>query len=86
MLEGSQSFRAVGPAEAEGDEVELFTSSCQSRFKVLSDVQEGTDSFSCAAVLEEVGCESPVIEVFNSGKEGSKSRINHIKHSLDPTR
>ena len=86
VLEGSQSFRAAGPAEAEGDEVELFTSSCQSRFKVLSDVREGTDLFSCAAVSEEVGCESPVIEVFSSSEEGSKSRINHIEHGLDPTR
>ena len=86
VLERPQSFCAAGPAEAEGDEVELFTSSCQSHFKVLSDVREGTDSLGCAAVSEKVCSESPVVEVFSSSKEGSKSRINRIEHGLDPTR
>ena len=55
-------------------------------FKVLSGVREGTDSLGHAAISEEVGGESPVVEVFSSGEEGSKSRINRVKHGLDPTR
>ena len=86
MLEGFQSLCAVGSAEAEGDEVELLMSSCQSRFKVLSDIREGTNSFSRGAVSEEICGESPVVEVLSSGEEGLKSRINRVEHGSDPTR
>ena len=86
MLERGQSLCIVGTAKAEGDEVEVFMSPCQPRFKVLLCVQEGTDSLGRAAVSEKVGCKSPVIKVFSSGKEGSKSRINRVEHGSDPTR
>ena len=70
MLEGGQSLCAMGMAEPKGDEVEVFLSPCQSRFKVLSGVREGTNSLHCAAISKEVGCESPIVEVFSSGEEG----------------
>ena len=86
VLERGQLLCAAGTAEVEGDEVELFTSSCQPRFKVLLDVREGMDSFGRAAVSEKVGGKSPIVEVFGSGEEGLKSRINRVEHGLDPTR
>ena len=86
MLERGQLLCTTGAAEAKGDEVEIFLSPCQSRFKVLSGVQEGTDLLCHAVVSEEVSRKSPIVEVFSSGKEGSKSRINRVKHGLDPTR
>ena len=86
MLERGQSLCATGVTEVKGDKVKVFLSPCQSCFKVLSSAQEGTDSFCCTAVLEEVGCEPPIVEVFSSDKEGSKSRINRVEYGSDPTR
>ena len=86
VLEGAQSFCAAGATEAEGDEVELFPSSCQLRFILLLYVREGMNSLGGAAVSKEVCCEPPVVEIFGSGKEGSESRISRVEHGLDPIR
>ena len=79
-------FCAASVAEAEGDEVELLASSCQLRFILLPHIREGTNSLGGAAVSKEVCCESPVVEIFGSGKEGSESRISRVEHGLDPIR
>ena len=86
MLEGGQLLCTAGLAKIEGNEVKVFSSPCQSCFKVLSGIQEVADLFCGAAISEEVCSKSSVVEVFCSGEEGSKSRINCVKHSLDPTR
>ena len=77
MLERAQLLCAVGVAEAEGDEVELFTSSCQLRFKLLSHIREGTNSLGGAAAPKEVCCEPPVVKIFGSSKEGSEFRVRN---------
>ena len=86
VLEGNQLLCTASSAKIKGDEVEVFSSHCQSRFKVLSGVQEVMDLFRGTAVSEEVGHEPPIIEVFSSGKEGLKLRINHVEHGSDRTR
>ena len=86
VLEGAQSLCAAGTAEAEGDEVELLASSCQLHFKFLSHIREGTNLLGGAAVPKEICCESPVVEVFSSGEEGSELRISRVEHGLDPIR
>ena len=86
MLEGGQLLCTVGSAKTEGNEVEVFSSPCQSCFEVLSGIQEVVNSFCSAAILEEVCSKSSVVEVFCSSEEGSKLRINCVEHSLDPTR
>ena len=86
VLEGAQSLCTAGVTEAEGNEVELFSSPCQLRFILLPHIREGTNSLGCAAISEEVCCEPPVIEVFGSSEEGSESRISRVEHGLDPIR
>ena len=86
VLEGAQSLCAASATEAEGDEVELFSSSCQFRFILLSYIREGMNSLGGAAISEEVCCEPPVVEVFGSCEEGSELRISRVEHGLDPIR
>ena len=86
MPEGVQSLCTTGATEAEGDEVELFMSSCQLRFILLPHICEGMNSLGGATVLKEVCCESSVVEIFGSGEEGSESRISRVEHGLDPIR